>query len=161
MNFFKLLIVLLLFAGLFSGVSAQNSLIVKQTNGTLKGTALTSLNKITFSSGNMLVGKTDATTDNYLLSDISKITFGIYSGVSEILSESTMLSVYPNPSAAFIQLRNLPESAASCVCIYSLAGSRLIQKHLNSISEMIDISCLNKGMYLLTVNGSTLKFIKQ
>ena len=161
MKFFKRIVIFLLFAGLISGISAQNSLIVKQTNGTLKGTALTSLSKITFSSGNMLVRKTDATTDSYVLSDVSRITFGFFSGINEISSNSAQFSVYPNPATSFIQLKNLPETSAYNISIFSLDGSRLIQKYLTSTSEIIDISILKKGMYLLSVNGSTLKFIKQ
>ncbi len=153
--------VFLLLAGLYSGVSAQNSLIVKQINGNLKGTALTSLSKITFAAGNMLVRKTDASIDSYLLSDVFNITFGIYSGVTEITTNSSLLTVFPNPATSCIQLKNLSEITANFICIYSLDGSRLIQKCMNSTSEPIDIRCLNKGMYLLSVNGSTLKFIKQ
>ena len=161
MRYFKRIVIFLLFAGLFSGISAQNSLIVKQTNGTLKGTALSSLNKITFSAGNMLVRKTDATIDSYLLSDISKITFGLFLGINEISSNSSLLSVYPNPASSFIQVKNLPDAVGYSINIFNLNGSLLMQKYLTSSSETIDLSKLNKGIYLLIVNGSILKFIKQ
>ena len=161
MRNFARVIIFVLFAGLFTGAAAQNSLIVKQANGSLKGTALTSLSKITFSTGNMLVRKTDATTDSYVLADVSKVTFGIFSGINDVSSNSPALSIYPNPATSFIQLRNLPEAKGFNICIYSLAGSRLMQQYLTSTTSTIDVSTLNKGMYLLNVNGSTLKFIKQ
>ena len=66
-------------------VSCQNNLIFALNTGTSKGILLTNLNKITFSSGSLIVQKTDSTTERFMLTDIQKMTFGIISGISDVV----------------------------------------------------------------------------
>lgn len=151
-----------LFLGLItiSLVSAQNSMIVRLKDGSSSGTLVSSTNKITFSGGNLLLKKNDASVSSYLISDINKITFGLYSGISEIVSQQTTLSVYPCPARNSVQLKNTPEGQVH-ITIYNLAGIPQLNCTLNDGTQAIDISNLPKGLYLLKANNKTLKFTKQ
>jgi Secretion system C-terminal sorting domain/Carbohydrate binding domain len=64
------------------------------------------------------------------------------------------LSIYPNPTANFIQIKDA-ESVES-VNIYDVSG-RLVRQFLNNTSSQLDISTLPKGMYqvAVTANGET------
>jgi len=150
-----------LISTLFSGISAQTSMIVKLGNATYKGTTLSIVNKITFPTGTMLVSKTDATNDSYLLADIARINFGLFSGINSVSENSVTIAVYPNPANSFICIKNLPDAASYNICIFNMDGRRLVLKHLSSNSEGINVSSLSKGIYLLNVNGCILKFCKQ
>ncbi|MFT3752670.1 MAG: T9SS type A sorting domain-containing protein [Paludibacter sp.] len=145
----------------FSRVVAQNSLILKLNNGAGKGILLNSLNKITFSAGNMVVAKTDAGSDAYLLSDIQKMTFGVVSAVDEITADKKALCVYPNPASTYIKLNNVADEQNLEVKIYRIDGVQVLAQTLQPASGLININQLAKGIYLLKVHNQILKFTKQ
>ena len=58
----------------------------------------------------------------------------------------TSLSIYPNPTTDVINIQNLKGEYSYSV--YDVAGKLLLNK-TNAISTQIDISTLNKGLYLL------------
>jgi hypothetical protein len=156
--------IVLFFAVLVSAlnaVDAQQSLIIKFNDGTNKGTLVSSLNKITFATGNMLVKKTDTTTDSYVMSTLNRMSFGIYSAVPELTTSQTELRVYPNPATSYIKLKNYTIDSELHVAVYSVDGTLVISNYLTSNSDRIDVSSLRNGMYLLKVNEKTIKFIKQ
>jgi len=140
--------------------TAQNSLIFRMNDGTGKGIAVSNLNKITFSAGNMVVRKTDASTENFVIANIQKMLFGIYSDVSDIKAEGTTLAVYPCPASNFIQLKNAPTGELN-LTVFSMHGALLITQKLTSSSQQLDIHQLPNGLYLLKVNNALLKFVKQ
>lgn len=63
----------------------------------------------------------------------------------------TSLSIYPNPTTDFINIQNLKGEYSYSV--YDVAGKLLLNK-TNAISTQIDISTLNKGLYLLELIDS-------
>lgn len=87
------------------------------------------------------------------------MTFGFLAGLSDLFDE-TSPSVYPNPAADFIKLKNLPEGEMG-ITVFRLDGAAVIQKVLSSASQPIDISGLSRGLYLIRIGNKTLKFAKQ
>ena len=142
-----------------SSLSAQNYLILKLADGTNNGTLLSNLNRITFSSGNMIVKKTDASFDSYLISSINKMTIGIYSDVPNVPENRTSLAVYPCPATDHIQLKNAPDSELN-IRIFSMDGKVLITTKIVG-SQAININSLSRGLYLMKVDNDILKFVKQ
>lgn len=140
-------------------LKAQNSLILKFTDGSKVGSLLSTLNKITFSSSNMVFNNTDASTNSYLISNIRNITFGVYSAIPDTFVDKTSIVVYPSPAGNFIMLKNAPDEVLN-IMIIRLDGVVLINKKLFSNKLPIDISNLANGLYLLKVNNTTLKFSK-
>jgi len=154
---------LLLVAGLFfvNRVAAQNSLILKFTDGTDRGIPVSNLNKITFSAGSMVVLKTDAGSDTFVLSDIQKMTFGLFSGIGEITVDKTTLCLYPNPASTYIKLNDVVDERDFNVTIFRIDGVQVLTQKLQSGSDVIHIDQLSKGIYLLKVQNQILKFTKQ
>ena len=141
-------------------LQAQNNLFVRFKSGTQSVSVLSTVDRITFSGGNLLLKKTDASTSSLLLSDISRLTFGLYSAVNEITADQTGLAIYPSPATDYINVKNAPQGEVHIV-IFGLDGTTLVNKKLNSGMRQVDISDLAKGLYLLKVNNTTFKFVKQ
>ncbi len=141
-------------------LQAQNNLIVKFKSGTQSVSLLSTVDRITFSGGNILLKKTDTSTSSLLLSDISRLTFGLYSAVNEITADPIGLAIYPSPATRYINLLNAPQGEIK-IMIFGLDGTTLMNKKLNSGMRQVDISDLGKGLYLLKVNNTTFKFVKQ
>ncbi|MDD5184570.1 MAG: T9SS type A sorting domain-containing protein [Paludibacter sp.] len=152
----------LLFMSIFplNIIPAQNSLIIKLNNGSETGTLLNSIDRITFSAGNVIFKNIDNSSNSIMLSDISNLTFGLFSGITAIIPDKMSMVVYPNPANDFIQLKNVPEGVLN-IKIIRLDGAVLMNKQLLDKNQSIDISHLASGFYFLKVNNNTLKFTKQ
>lgn len=78
-------------------------------------------------------------------------------------SQTTKVSVYPNPASEFIMISG--NAASSKVEIHDLSGRLVLSNILVNKDQRINISSLNKGAYILTVktdkNLSTHKLIKK
>ena len=142
-------------------VTAQNNLIFALKNGASKGILVANLDKITFASGSLIVKKTDTTTESFMLTDIQKMTFGIFSGINDVVSNQTNLAVYPNPASTTIRLINSPTDGDLNIAIFRIDGVQLINQQLHTATDMIDVSKLARGLYLLKVNNGIIKFTKQ
>jgi len=141
-------------------LQAQNNLIVKFKTGTQSVSLLSTVDRITFWGGSLLLKKTDTSTSTLLLSDISRLTFGLYSAVNEITADQTGLAIYPSPATHYINLLNAPQGEI-VIMIFRLDGTTLMNKKLNHGMRQVDISDLAKGLYLMKVNNTTFKFVKQ
>lgn len=72
---------------------------------------------------------------------------------------SQLISLFPNPSADYIQFSNLKSNATYSV--YNTLGAE-VMKGIILENEKIDIQTLSNGLYLIQINGRfTTKFIKQ
>jgi hypothetical protein len=162
MNTNKSFIGLLLFFSLISTqyTHAQNSLIVKFNDGSETRTLLSTLDRITFSDGNMVLKKTDATSSDFIISNVGKMTFGSYDAVQDVFNDKESLAIYPSPATNYIRLKNAPADHADII-IFGLDGTVLIKERLTDSTQQIDISNLASGLYLITVNNKTMKFTKQ
>lgn len=155
------LILLLIFTKVFQ-VQAQTNMTVDLQNGTQQSFAVSSLQKITFSGGNMLITEKNASEVSLAMSSVDYISFDSKTaGIDDIAKDvSSGLTVYPNPSSHVIYIkRDNMESAQ--VCIYGLDGIQVLRTQVSSSEEPVDISKLSSGFYILQVNGQAFKFRKQ
>ena len=97
----------------------------------------------------------DVRSDRFNLADIRKITCRETEGVSETTNASVFLS--PNPTHDAFMLHNL--NSKQSVSIYALDG-RLVKSAEVSENQLIDISDLPIGLYLVKTESQTLKMIK-
>ncbi|HKK63163.1 MAG TPA: T9SS type A sorting domain-containing protein, partial [Bacteroidales bacterium] len=72
------------------------------------------------------------------------------------LEVSNSASIYPNPTSSILNIRS--NSSMVKYSIYNLCG----EKVLNGVGQQVDVSALETGMYMVTLDdGSHLKFIKE
>ena len=147
--------------GLLFHLSAQSTLMTIQMNdGTERTYSMTENDRVYFEDNDKLVveiavyGRGE-TSERFNLADIRKITCAETEGVSETSSTSVCLS--PNPVHDVVLLRNL--KAKETIQIYALDG-RLMKSTEASEGQLIDISELPIGLYLVKTESQTLKMIK-
>lgn len=144
-------------AGFMLQAKAQNvTLVVTNTNGTEQTYQLTEESQLHFENGERLVIE-NANGTNFIwqLSDIRKIVCAEMTGTEE--NTASKLQILPNPSHHQVYIKNL--SGNSQGRIYTLDG-RMVKAFEASEGMMLDISDLSEGMYLLNIDGQTLKLMK-
>lgn len=69
----------------------------------------------------------------------------------------TTFSIYPNPTSDFIKIET--NESSSTVVVYSALGQQLATHEIAS-EGIIDLSAYNKGVYLIAVNGTVQRVVK-
>ncbi len=72
-------------------------------------------------------------------------------GINQIQNDNIAINISPNPCNKALQI-TCTESGMKYVEIYNILGERVLQKELNN--QIIDISTLKKGMYIVKVTGN-------
>jgi len=89
------------------------------------------------------------------------LTTNIISSTNEI-DERISFSVYPNSSSSYIKINSDEDLSGKTFEIFSLSGQTVFRGTLtNSKTTKIDISSFNNGIYYISVNKESIKFIKQ
>ena len=155
------LLLLALFFGLVFHLAAQSTqMTIHLNDGTERIYFMNESDRVFFEDNETLVielavyGK-DVRSDRFNLADIRKITCAETEGVSEVASDAIYLS--PNPTHDAFMLHNL--NGRQSVNIYALDG-RLVKSAEVSEKQLIDISDLPIGLYLIKTESQTLKMIK-
>ncbi len=162
MNKRKLLVFILMIAGVIIGAGARSqSLVIKLTDGSEAIDPLNTIQSLKFSSGDLLVNFLSGSTDTYGLSGIRRLYFNTAIGIGEQKAgTNTSLEVYPNPGSTVITVKGIPAGAGS-VTFYGLDGRRVLTGVVDAEQAVIDISRLQPGLYLIHAMGRTVKFVRQ
>jgi hypothetical protein len=79
--------------------------------------------------------------------------------VSEINNISNNFIIYPNPSRDKIYVNSQYPNQSFEIEIFNINGKKIKHEHLLK-SNYIDVSELNSGFYIMTINGQPFKFVK-
>ena len=86
----------------------------------------------------------------------------ISTSIGDIMN-SVELNVYPNPSSSYITVQS--NESYSLITVIDLNGKELIRNKKGGNNQIIDVSNLANGMYMVRVEGASdtkeIKFIKQ
>lgn len=125
-----------------------------------KQTALSDVKKVVFDAEGLSVVKySTEETEVYDYTEVRKIAFGDYVGVQSISAVSDKVVISPNPVKTDFKLVGAENLKGSELCIYAITG-QLVKKVAAWEGETIDASDLPQGIYLLTINSTTIKFVK-
>jgi hypothetical protein len=80
-------------------------------------------------------------------------------GLSELSSNASELSIFPNPASGHVKIATSNASEITSVAIYDLTGKRIEPVFIKS--ELIDLSNLSPGIYLLEVRTATGSYRKK
>jgi len=140
-------------------LSAQRMLI-KMNDATEVGHDITSIKKMSFNNGLMVLSRNEGTSDTYSISEIQKLYFNLETSViNSNPSNKALLSVYPNPADNIIIVDNIPHGTET-IFIYNLKGALVLKQHIDDITESIDVSSLPKGLFVLRAQDINVKIIK-
>jgi hypothetical protein len=139
-------------------VKSQTTIVVQSILGSTQTYSLSDNGKLYFASTNLIIY--DGTTQvSVPLNEIQKIYFAQNSSVEDLNIASTQnIALYPNPANNVIRLKNL--NSSTLVSIYSMEGRLVLSKECAS-DESIDVSCLQKGFYVVRASNKSFKLIKQ
>lgn len=156
-----LLIPILLFVVFSSTDSYAQRLIIKFNNGNENPEMLNSIQKLYFSGNNLMVDFYTGADDSYQLDDIRKLYFDSMVDVNDLnAGDNQGILLYPNPAGNHIFIKNIPDKV-SFLSVYSMGGQLVMTRVVSSDEEIIDITHLNRGLYLVQMSGCTIKFIKK
>jgi hypothetical protein len=154
----KITLMLLLLISSYS--FAQTGVTVTYYNGTTQAFNVATAGKLYFETDNLYV-KTDATTapTTIPVNIIRKITFSNTLATTTFGTNSHHLVLYPNPGSDVIRIQSDVNEDLKTK-IYSLTG-QLILEGVYQRGQDINVSDLTAGLYLVQVNGLTIKFSKK
>lgn len=73
-------------------------------------------------------------------------------GVQENTEEENILSLYPNPTTGIVYLNYQDEIQEQGVCsVYNQSGMEVFRQQLQDSNSSIDLSSLNRGVYMLLI----------
>jgi hypothetical protein len=81
-----------------------------------------------------------------------------YTGMHDVLNETSQLSIYPNPGTSLLQFQHLPQGADH-VTFYTIGGKKYSTETLKS-SNTIETGTWNAGIYLYRVEDKNGKMLK-
>lgn len=136
--------------------SAQVNVEVQLISSGTQSFSVSETGKIYFDNGFLMVDDGDNIPFSFPLSDIRKILFSGATSVETI--ESDHIRIYPNPATSFLRISS-DLNSDSRYQIFSIDG-RLLMSGVCKQEETINISRLPKGLYLIKVDGKTLKISK-
>jgi len=141
-----------------SGLQAQG-MVIETKGGTRITETLNSIESLTFPDQFMVITKNDLSTQSFSLLSIKKIYFdNTVNNEPEI--DPGEIFIYPNPARDKIRIGNPPESDGH-IEIFSLQGRKVLDTEYNSLNAEIIIGNLDPGLYVIRIEGRTLKFVKQ
>ena len=157
--FIKTLTITALLFGIASFATAQGTsvkLVITKTNSEEQILSLSDQSQIHFENGESLViDDGNGSTHTFLLSEIRKMICAETTGNQE--STLSKLQLFPNPTHNGFIVNGLKGSSPAR--IYALDG-RLMKSFEATEGTPVDLSELSSGMYLLHINGQTLKLMK-
>lgn len=153
-------ITFLLFFLVSSYSFAQTGVVVTYYDGTTQGFNVNIAGKLYFASDNLFV-KLDETTPPTTIpvTIIQKITFSSTLATTNFGANKNNLVLYPNPSSDYFKIKSDTNEELK-INIYSLQGQLVHQGNYQS-DEDINVSNFSSGLYLVQVNGLTIKFSKK
>jgi hypothetical protein len=139
---------------------AQTGVTVTYYNGTAQTFNVATSGKLYFETDHLNV-KVDGTTTPTAIpvNIIRKVTFSNVLATATFGENTDNMVLYPNPGSDVIRIKSDANEDLNTK-IYSLTG-QLIVEGVYQPNQDINVSGLSSGLYLVQVNGLTIKFSKK
>jgi len=151
---------LLLLAGMSTSLVNAQRMTINLKDGNKQEFSLTTLQKISFSSNNLVLNYANTTFTSIAITDIRKIT--MVTGAAAVKSpqaDESKISVFFNTSDDQINIKNAPEKTAKAY-VYRMDGVLVLNTEVSSSNNLVNASSLANGLYLLKINNQVFKFKK-
>ncbi len=156
----RLQLLCLLTFGISGYMQGQTAVHVMSLDNSVKTYNVKAEGKVWFDLGNMLIQEEKSTNVQSIdISSIRKVTLeeDATNGKNKITSDSK-IEIFPNPAKTYFDLKAIGQTNVD-VQIFDSNGI-LQAKGLYKDGSRIDISCLEKGIYVVVANSRSLKLIK-
>lgn len=149
------------------GLQAQNSLNVHNKLSTKTSFAVSAIQKLIISGGNLTINKKDATSSTYLLSDVAYLDFSSITTEKVQNQTDKLFVLYPNPVQDVLNIECLISSNADVqkLEIIGIDGITILSETPSNGKMSLKVTSLLKGIYFCRFNNgnkiTTTRFIKQ
>jgi uncharacterized surface protein with fasciclin (FAS1) repeats len=97
----------------------------------------------------------DLEADNGVVHVIDAVLFPpAATGIINRPSADLQLSIYPNPASKFITISGIEGTEAGAVKIFNVGGKLVAGFNMGNLSDRIDISALDQGLYFIKVESA-------
>ncbi|MBO6296134.1 MAG: T9SS type A sorting domain-containing protein [Prevotella sp.] len=140
-------------------VSAQDKVVVNKNSGDMQSYEMSDIRKITFGDNSIVVVAQDGSaTATISYDEIKKITFELADGIEQVVStEQGKLTLLKEGNTIKIKGFNGKEGR---LAIYSANGTMVESSTFSGDNLSVGIDNLPDGLYILNVNGQSIKFTK-
>ncbi|MBQ6046447.1 MAG: T9SS type A sorting domain-containing protein [Bacteroidales bacterium] len=149
-----------LFAVLLLGgaaAHAQATVTVVRTNGSTSTIGVAENGGVTFAGDYVIITESaGGNTQSFPMAAVRKLLFGT-NGIADV-ANATQLALYPNPAHDYCVVSGIGEERQS-VTVYTATGSKVIETTVGD-GERLDLSALQKGFYIVRINGVATKLSK-
>lgn len=165
MNKFKRIIPITAALLLATSAAANTDKVIKiyatDTNKAPTEFSLSDVRKITFASDgfDVTLNGEEASITSFKFDAVNKLTFADATSVENILNDAKHVRVAPNPVRDYLHITGSDLLIGKELSIYSVAGQNILNLS-NWDGKDIDVSHLSKGIYIVNINSTTLKFVK-
>lgn len=151
-------VVLFLSASHLGMAQSAVSLIVVEKDGNSYELPMSDVDRVDFDTFNFSVRSKDGNSEKFDYSDVKRIDFGTRTAIAKLTKEARLL-VWP--SVATTNLNVVGTEVSDVINIYSIGGTRVISQKAEEGTNIIDVSALRPGEYILTAGTTSVKFIKK
>lgn len=144
----------------FGRASAENVLVFEPLVGDESKVAQSLLSRVEFLDDEIKVVASDGTVyATYYKYDYRRIVF-LNDGPTQVEEpgQASSIRVYPNPTHDAIRISGLQED--SKIALYNMQGD-VVRRQRASGDVSLGVGALSNGVYILSINGETIKVIKQ
>lgn len=158
----RILLVMIAVTALSSSGLIAQQINIEKTGGDIITEDINSIDNITFPDNTLEIHFFENPTEAVNLFTIKKIFFDLNTNIEYSTSNDvgSQMVIYPNPAKNFITIKNLP-GQISDLRIYSLLGELMLQAEVSAGQPQIKVNGLTEGMYIVKIDGETLKLIKR
>ncbi len=139
-----------------AGTATAQHMVVETAGHEDKVITIENLKQITFDGTTVNIELTDGSNSSASMDNIERIYFGNLSSIADINAQSGNLVEYLSNDEIAIN-----SEAGSTVAIYSLTGTQLLTRRIDTQGEAISIAGLPQGIYIVKANGRITKIIKR
>lgn len=151
-SYIKSGILLLLIIHFSSFLQAQDSLLVRNTNGQQHSFLIGTIDKLTFPGENMLITFKSTSTTNYPLSEIQYYNFKYNSDWNPGPTPKYTFRVFPNPTQDKISIESTIPIYE--IILYDILGQKLTQVLASPEKTVLSLSSYPSGFYVLQIMTS-------
>ena len=141
------------------GAQAQDNVVVNKNDGSKQAFEMSKVQKITFGDASYtVVGKDGGSTSQFTYVDTKAITFDLVDGIEQVVdTERGQLRIKKTGNVITVEGFSGVDGR---VAVYSLDGT-LVQSDKAWRGQPISVESLPAGIYVIQVNGQSLKFTKK
>ena len=142
-------------------IYAQSYLYLGFHNNSVREIELSSFSKMTFSNGSVRFTYNNQSFDDFLVSELTRIAFAPenLSGIEESITNQPG-TLFPNPANWYVRLMTADKEVKT-VSIFTMQGILVRSFEYESDEQMMDISELTAGVYLVKAGKQTFKLVKK